>query len=97
MLFKEIKDIEQNIKYRISNFIKSENYKTIDIKYITSLISTYLIEIKNIKEISGYIISIIDDTSFNIILDKNNEIFTFNVSLFLEMRNIKIKKIYQRK
>ena len=91
MLFNNGNEIELDIKHKISNYIK--NTDNIDINYLSSLIRVYLHELRIIKEVDGFFISEIIDNTFFISYIKNSEPFKLNISLLLEMRNIKIEKI----
>jgi hypothetical protein len=91
MIFDKHLDIEIDIKKRISNYIKINN--DFNIKELISLLSLYLTEMKNINEINKYIISNISENSFDIMFEKNNFEYVFNISLINELRFVKFEKI----
>lgn len=92
MIFNTNKDIEVDIKSKISNYIKQNNDIN-DIKDIISIIRSYLYEMKIIKEIDSYIVDKVNKDEFEISFNKNNNTSRFIVSMNNEMRLIKIDKI----
>lgn len=91
MIFEKHLDIEMDIKKRISNYIKLND--EINIKELTSLLSLYLTEMKNINEIEKHNINILTDKTFDIMFVKNGSEYKFNISLIIELRHIKFEKI----
>ena len=96
MIFKTNKDIETDIKTKISSYIKK--YDNNDgIKDIISIIRTYLYEMKIINEILEYDVSEISNNRFIVFFNKENNLSRFEVSMDLEFRNLKINKIMSKK
>jgi hypothetical protein len=96
MIFNNNKDIESDIKYRISNYISDPNNDG-NVKDLTSMIRTYLHEMKVFKEIESFKVVDINSNKFDIIFTKDENTYRFSVSLDLELRNLKIKKIISNK
>lgn len=92
MIFTSYKNIEQDIKTRISNYIK-ENENISDVSNIISLIRSYLHEMKIIKEINNYKVTEINNKEFYINIIHINTEHKFKISIDLEIRNLKINKI----
>lgn len=96
MIFESGKDIEYDIKNKISYYLK--NNEDVNLKSLSSILSVYFQELKNIGEVNKFNITMSDeDTFFNVFFMKDNIDFHFNISLVVEMRNIKIEKIKSNK
>lgn len=92
MIFNTSKDIERDIKSKITNYIKQDN-NCEDMKRLISILSSYLYEMKIIKEIESYTIDEINKNKINILFYKDNNSYKFGISMDLELRNLKINKI----
>jgi len=97
MIFNDVKDIELDIRSRLSSYLKVNT--DISIGMFTSVIWNYLQEMKNIDEIQSFYVSEPDkeDNSFYISFHKDDKGCKFNISLLIEFRNIKIEKIKSNK
>lgn len=96
MIFESGKDIEYDIKNKISYYLK--NNEDVNLKTLSSLLSVYLLELKNIGEVNKFdVTSPGKGTFFTVFFIKDNIDFHFNISLVIEMRNIKIEKIKSNK
>lgn len=97
ILFNTTKDIELDIKSKISKYLKDDT--NISINMLSSVVWNYLHELKNIHEIESFQVSEIykENNSFNISFYKNCELCEFNISMIIEIRNIKIEKIKSNK
>ena len=93
MIFNTYKDIETDLKNKISEYIKISNDTISDMNNIISIIRTYLYEMKIINEISEYKVEILDKNRFIINIEKNDTKYKFEVSVKLEIRNLKINKL----
>lgn len=93
MIFHNIKNIEDDVFNKITSFLKNNDNKNIN--DIVTLLGSYLIELKNIKEIDKYMTEIDINSSNTIIvyIFKNNEFGKFIIDLDMELRKIKIDKI----
>lgn len=91
MIFNQAVDIEVDIKNRISNYLKDK--PSYNIKELTSLLNIYLNELAIIHEIKNYKTTIIDNNSFILLFYKNDIQYKLEISLIIELRNNKIKKI----
>lgn len=96
MLFDTTKDIELDIKNRLSQYIKT-NGENFDFKMLKSVVWVYLHELKIIHELESFLVSDIIDNTFYIKYTKDNEDYTFVVSSIVELRNVKIQKIKSNK
>jgi hypothetical protein len=96
MIFNKCEDIENDIKTKISCYL-THNDGCEDIKGLVSIIRSYLYEMKNLKEIESYIVNEINKEKFDILFNKNDISYRFGVSIDLEMRNLKIKRIISNK
>jgi len=96
MIFDKCEDIENDIKSKISSYIKQNN-DCGDIKDLVSIIRSYLYEMKIIKEIESFSVDEINRNKFDIIFYKDNKSYKFGVSMDLELRNLKIKRIISNK
>jgi len=96
MIFDKCEDIENDIKTKISSYIK-QNSECGDIKELVSLIRSYLYEMKIIKEIESFTVNEINRNKFDILFNKGNNSYKFGVSMDLELRNLKIKQIISNK
>jgi len=96
MIFDNCKDIENDIKDRISFYMKQNNEIT-DIKDLVSLLRSYLYEMKILKEIQSFDVNEINKNKFNILFYKNDISYKFGISMDLELRNLKIKQIISNK
>ena len=97
MIFENGKDIEIDIKNKLSSYIKYTGYNNLNLKTIIPILSSYLIEMKNINEINDYRVTKLSDISFNVFFTKNNIDYDLVISLLLEMRSIKIEKLKSNK
>ena len=96
MIFNKCEDIETDIKSKISSYLRQNNdYE--DTKGLVSIIRSYLYEMKNLKEIESFIVNEINREKFDISFNKNNISYKFGVSIDLELRNLKIKRIISNK
>lgn len=96
MIFENGKDIEIDIKNKITSYLK--NTTDVNLKNLASLLGVYLQELKNINEIDFFYIGIVgNETYFPVSYTKNMNHYHFNISLIIEMRNIKIEKIKANK
>ena len=96
MIFETGKDIEHDIKYKISCYLKDN--EDVNLKTLSSLLSVYLQELKNIGEVGKFdVTSPCKETYFTVFFTKDNLDYHFNISLIIEMRNIKIEKIKSNK
>lgn len=91
MLFNSINDINIDIHRRIEYYLMN-NIEHKDINYIISLIRSYLTEIKNIKDIDYFDVSIIDN-NIQIYICKDIDKQEITINLDMEVRKIKINKI----
>jgi len=91
MLFNSINDINIDIHRRIEYYLMN-NIEHKDINYIISLIRSYLTEIKNIKDIDYFDVSIIDN-NIQIYICKDVDKQEITINLDMEVRKIKINKI----
>ena len=96
MIFNKCEDIETDIKTKISSYI-TQNNGCADTKSLVSIIRSYLYEMKNLKEIESFIVNEINREKFDILFNKNQIEYKFGVSMDLEMRNLKIKRIISNK
>ena len=96
MIFDNCEAIENDIKNKISSYIKQDNNRA-DIKGLVSLIRSYLYEMKIIKEIESFDVNEINQNKFNILFYKNDISYKFGISMDLELRNLKIKQIISNK
>jgi hypothetical protein len=96
MIFDNCEAIENDIKDRISSYIKQDDYYA-DIKGIISLLRSYLYEMKRMKEIESYDVDEVNQNKFNILFYKDDISYKFGISMDLELRNLKIKKIISNK
>ncbi len=96
MLFDTTKDIELDIKNKLSQYIKT-NGENFDFKMLKSAVWVYLRELKIIHELESFFVSDIIDNTFYIEYKKDNEDYTFVVSSVVELRNVKIEKIKSNK
>lgn len=97
MLFNSTKDVELDIRKKLSVYLKDS--VDINIHMLSAVIWNYLQEVKNIREIQSFSISEVDieDNSFYISFYKDDIKCKFNISLLIEIRNIKIEKIKSNK
>lgn len=96
MIFKTGKDIEYDIKNKISYFLKDN--EDVNLKSLSSILSVYLQELKNIGEVNKFFVTSPDkETFFTVFFTKDSIDFHFDISLIIEMRNIKIEKIKANK
>lgn len=93
MLFKGCKEIEEDIKSKISNYFQYSINDTNDAKTLISLLRSYLYELKIIKEIDSYRVDEINSRKFKIFFIKDSNEYHFSISMDLELRQLKIKKI----
>ena len=96
MIFDNCEAIENDIKNKISSYIKDDN-DSIDIKGLVSLLRSYLYEMKRMKEIESYDVNEVNQNKFNILFYKNDISYKFGISMDLELRNLKIKQIISNK
>jgi hypothetical protein len=96
MIFDNCEAIENDIKNKISSYIKNDNDYA-DIKGLVSLLRSYLFEMKRMKEIESYDVNEINQNKFNILFYKNDISYKFGISMDLELRNLKIKQIISNK
>lgn len=96
MIFETGKDIEKDIKDRISLYLKDN--EDVSLKSLSSILFVYLQELKNIGELKEFHVSSPgEETFFTVFYIKDDIIYDFNISLIIEMRNIKIEKIKSNK
>lgn len=96
MIFNTSEDIKRDVKSKISNYLKETigNNSSIDTNNIISLLRCYFYELKIRDELIDSNVS--DDKSnyiINIKYQRLNEIITFDVDLYSELRKLKIVKI----
>lgn len=96
MIFNTSKDIESDIKNKLSQYIK-DNCENLDFKLLRSIIWVYLRELNIIHELDSYFVSEIVDNNFYIKYTKDNNEYSFNISSIIEIRKIKIEKIKSNK
>jgi hypothetical protein len=96
MIFDKCEDIENDIKSKISSYIKQNN-DCEDIRDLVSIIRSYLYEMKIIKEIESFDVNEINRNKFDIIFYKDKVSYKFGISMDLELRNLKIKRIISNK
>ena len=96
MIFDNCESIENDIKNKISSYIKQDN-DCADIKGLVSLLRSYLYEMKIIHEIEAFDVNEINKNKFNILFYKNGMLYKFDISMDLELRNLKIKQIISNK
>jgi hypothetical protein len=92
MIFNSVKDIQNDIYIKISSFLK-DNINNKDIKNIISLLRSYLMELKNIREIDNYQTEIENKTTIIVQILKGTDNCFFTIDLDLEVRRLKINKI----
>jgi len=92
MKFQTGKDIEIDIKNRLSEYVK-DNSNNLDLNRLKSIVWVYLQELKIRFELESFNVSEIVDDTFHISYTKDNKDYKFTVSSVLEMRSIKIEKI----
>lgn len=91
MLFNSISDINSDIRERVQCYLMN-NIDHKDNNYIISLIRSYLTEIKNIKDIDHFHVSIIDN-DIHVYISRYNDKQDMIINLDMEIRKIKINKI----
>ena len=96
MIFNNAQAIENDIKDKISSYLKDDNDR-IEIKSLVSLLRSYLYEMKIKSEIESYDVNEINKNKFDISFYKNNISYKFGISMDLELRNLKIKQIISNK
>jgi len=96
MIFNNAQAIENDIKGKISSYLKEDNGRC-DIKGLVSLLRSYLYEMKRMKEIESYDVNEINKNKFDISFYKNNISYIFGISMDLELRKLKIKQIISNK
>lgn len=96
MIFNKCEDIENDIKSKISSYI-TQNNNFDDIRDLVSIIRSYLYEMVIIKEIQSFDVDEINKNKFDIVFYKDNNLYKFGVSMDLELRNLKIKRIISNK
>ncbi len=96
MIFNTPKDILQDIKEKISNYLgyTAGNNSNIDIQNIVGLLRNYLNELKNIGEISNWDVDYeTGKPNILVIIYQNKQMHYFEMDLLIELRKIKITKI----
>jgi len=96
MIFDNCESVENDIKNKISSYIKQYN-DCDDIKGLVSLLRSYLYEMKIKSEIQSYDVNEINENKFDISFYKNDISYKFGISMDLELRNLKIKQIISNK
>lgn len=96
MIFENGKDIEYDIKSKISSYLKDG--EDVNLKSLSSILFVYLQELKNIGELNEFKVeSPNEKTFFSVFFIKDDIKHQFNISFIIEMRNIKIEKIKSNK